>query len=285
METIRLGDWTITAFEESRFAMDGGAMFGVVPRIIWKKLLPPDSENRVPMRANVFVVRAGDANLILDAGLGDVLSDMDRKIYAPSGPSRTTAALTTLGLTSDDITHVVLTHLHTDHANGVFVGDPDHLTLRFPKAEHFVQRDEWDDAMHPTDRTAVVYHPERFAYLADVGSLHLLDGDDEIIPGVTVVKTGGHTRGHQGVRVTQAGETFLFYADVLPTRFHLKGPYVSALDLYPMDTMKVKREVLAECCDQPIIIGFCHDISVLMGRIVQKEKWMDVVAVDSVPVN
>jgi glyoxylase-like metal-dependent hydrolase (beta-lactamase superfamily II) len=276
IQTISLGDWEIAGFVESHFALDGGSMFGVIPQRLWKKLIPPDENNLVPMQTNLFVVKTGDANILLDTGLGDALSDFDRKVYAPRGPSRMNEALHTIGTPPEAITHVIFTHLHTDHSNGAVTGDPDKPDLRFPNADYIVQADEWEDAAHPNERTMAVYLEQRLQPLADSGRLRLVDGDTDILPGIRVTKTGGHTRGHQGVRVTQGDERFLYYGDILPSRFHLKGPYVAAVDLLPLDTMAVKRELLKECCDTPTIIGFDHDVAVMFGRIVRKEKWMDV---------
>ncbi len=280
IQTFRLGDWEVAAFVESEFALDGGAMFGVVPRLMWAKLVAPDPENRVPMRANLFVIKSDSARIILDTGLGDALSEFDRKVYAPRGPSRMDASLAAIGVPPEMITHVIFTHLHTDHANGAFTGDPDHPALRFPNARYYVQADEWEDAMTPNERTDAVYIRPRLQLLDGSGRLQLLNGDTEIMPGVRVKKTGGHTRGHQGVEVMSAGERFLYYADIIPTRFHLKGPYVAAVDLFPLDTMKAKRALLAECCDTKTVIGFDHDAEFLLGRIIQKKKWMDVVPID-----
>lgn len=284
IQTVRLGDIHVGGFVESHFALDGGAMFGVVPKVMWQKLLKPDEENRVPMLANLFYVKIGDYQLLLDTGLGDALSDFDKKVYAPRGESNIGPALNALGSSPEQITHVVFTHLHTDHSNGAFVGNPDDPDLRFPNAKHVVQTDEWDDAVNPNERTGAVYLVPRLKKIEENGQLELVDGDVEIVPGVTVRKTGGHTRGHQGVEVRSGNERFVYYADIIPTRFHLKGPYVAAVDLFPLDTMKFKRAFLKDCCDNRTIVGFDHDTEVMFGRLVQKEKWMDVVPVDTVTV-
>lgn len=279
IQTIRLGDWEVGGFVERRFALDGGTMFGVVPRMMWQKLLVPDDENRVAMQANLFLIKTGKANILLDTGLGDALSKFDMKLYDPRGPSHIEESIRALGVEPGEVTHLIFTHLHTDHSNGAFVGDPDTPDLRFPNAEYFVQRDEWEDATHPDERTSAVYIQHRLRLLDASGRLHLLDGDTDILPGVHVVKTGGHTRGHQGVRVTHAGERFFYYADIIPSRFHLKGPYVAAVDLFPLDTMRAKKKLLADALDDRTTIGFDHDTEIIFGRLVQKEKWVDVAPV------
>ncbi len=286
IRTIRLGNWEVGGFLERRFGLDGGTMFGVVPRLMWEKLVTPDAENRVPMQANLFLVKTGSANILLDTGLGDSLSKFDIRIYDPRGPSYLDESLRLLGVRPEEITHVVFTHLHTDHANGAFSGDPDKPQLRFPNAKHFVQRDEWEDATHPDDRTGAVYVTHRLAVLGDSGQLELIDKPEaEIMPGVRVVRTGGHTRGHQAVRVEHDGRRFFYYADIIPSRFHLKGPYVAAVDLFPLDTMKAKKLLLSEAVDDRTVIGFDHDIEYIFGRLVQKEKWIDVAPVEAAAVS
>lgn len=284
IQTFRLGDWEVAGFVESHFALDGGSMFGVVPKLMWSKLIEPDDENRVPMQTNLFVIKTGEHNILLDTGLGDALSEFDRKVYAPRGPSRMNESLAAIGTPPEIITHVIFTHLHTDHSNGAFAGDPDQPSLRFPNAMHYVQKQEWEDAMTPNDRTDAVYLRHRLNVLNESGKLVLLDGDKEILPGIEVRRTGGHTRGHQGVEATSAGDKFVYYADIIPTRFHLKGPYVAAVDLFPLDTMKFKRAFLERCCDTRTVVGFDHDVEVMFGRIIHKKKWMDVVPIDVVGV-
>ena len=284
IQTIRLGDWEVGGFIERRFALDGGTMFGVVPRMMWQKLIVPDDDNRVPMQANLFLIKTGTAVVLLDTGLGDSLSNFDTRLYDPRGPSHIHESILSLGVHPAEVTHLIFTHLHTDHSNGAFIGNPDKPSLRFPNAEYFVQRDEWEDATHPDERTGAVYIQHRLQLLEESGRLHLLDGDTDIIPGIHVVKTGGHTRGHQGIRVTRAGERFFYYADIIPSRFHLKGPYVAAVDLFPMDTMKAKKKLLAEALDEHTTIGFDHDTEVMFGRLVKREKWIDVAPIVGVPV-
>ena len=280
IQKLRLGAWEVFGFVETEFALDGGTMFGVIPKMMWQKLITPDDENRVPMETNLFVVKTGRENILLDTGLGDVLSDFDLRIYAPRGPSRLNASLAAIGAPPESITHVIFTHLHTDHSNGAMAGTPEHPSLRFPNAGYYVQADEWEDAMTPSERTDAVYLRPRLQLLADSGRLNLLHGDTEILAGVRTRKTGGHTRGHQGVEVISEGHRFGYYADIFPSRFHLKGPYVAAVDLFPLDTMKIKRALLPELFSTQTVIGFDHEVQVMFGRLIQVKKWMDVEPVE-----
>lgn len=284
IQTIQLGDWEIGGFVERRFGLDGGWMFGVIPRVMWQKLMPPDSENRIPMQANLALIKTGTTTVLLDAGLGDTMSEMDIRIYDPRGPSHMDKSLNALGVPPDMIMHVIFTHLHTDHANGAFVGSADSPRLRFPNAQYYAQRDEWEDAFHPDERSKAVYIPSRLSLLEKSGRLHLLDGDTDILPGISVAKTGGHTRGHQGIRVTNGGHHFFYYADIIPSHFHLKTPYVAAVDQYPLDTIRAKKALLADALAKNAVIEFDHDSEIMFGSLVQKEKWIDIVPVEGMSV-
>jgi glyoxylase-like metal-dependent hydrolase (beta-lactamase superfamily II) len=276
-QTIRIGEFSVGAFVEREFRLDGGTMFGVIPRVMWEKLVVPDEKNTVAMQTNLFVVTtpAGD-KVLLDSGLGDALSEFDRKMYAVTTPSNMTAGLAALGHQPEEINWVILTHLHTDHANGVFAGDPDNPELFFPNATYIVQHAEWESANHPNERTAAVYYPGRLAAITNADKLKLVSGTREILPGITVEQTGGHTSGHQGVRIESGGEAFVYYADIFPSRFHLKTPFVASVDTHPLDTLQIKKKLLPWCHEKDAVIGFDHDTEYLMGRLVQGKKWLDV---------
>jgi len=276
-QKVTIGDFTVGGFVERAFRLDGGTMFGVIPRIMWQKLVPPDDKNMVAMQTNLFLVTTPDGkNILLDAGLGDALSDFDRKMYSVNGDSNMVAGLAGLGVSPEEVDVVILTHLHTDHSNGIYTGDPENPALRFPNAQYVIQRDEWDDAAHPNERTAAVYYPNRLAVLEKTGRIQLVAGDAEIVPGVSVEQTGGHTRGHQGVTVQSRGETFIYYADIFPSRFHVRAPFIPSVDTFPLDTLRFKKKLLAFCRQSNAVIGFDHETGFLMGRLIEGEKWLDV---------
>ncbi len=245
-------------------------MFGVVPRKIWGKLLPPDDDNLVPMETNLFLLKAHGKNFLLDSGLGDCLSPVERKIYASSGETALDSGLKNLGLQPADIDYVLLTHLHTDHAGGTVRRDGENLVPRFPKARYVVQKIEWNDATNPNERTSAVYIPDRLRVLEKAGQLELVDGDAEVMAGIKLTRTGGHTEGHQAIEATSDGFTAVYYADIVPSSHHIRIPYVASVDLFPLETMEVKRKLVERLLAGNMAIGFDHDVDIKIGRVVDE---------------
>jgi len=264
---MKFGTFEIVPFVEQKFRLDGGSMFGVIPKKIWGKLVPSDENNLIPMRANLFLLKANNKNILLDTGLGDVISEKERKIYAAPGETNIEDGLKKLGIAPEDIDYVFLSHLHTDHSGGAVVRTENGLKPRFPKATYIVQRDEWEDAVNPDERTAAVYIPERLRVLESAGQLELIDGDKELLSGIKAVKTGGHTRGHQGFEIESDGTTVVYYADIVPSEHHIRVPFVPSTDLFPLDTMKVKRNLLKRLLAENMVIAFDHDIEIGLGRL------------------
>jgi glyoxylase-like metal-dependent hydrolase (beta-lactamase superfamily II) len=262
---FRFGTFAIHHYVERKFKLDGGSMFGVVPKKIWGQLVPSDDDNLIPMHTNLFVVDTGRHKLLCDTGLGTLLTKKEEKIYAAFEPSRIETGLADLGLGVDDIDYVLLSHLHTDHAGGAVALCDGRIVPRFSKARYVVQQEEWQDAMHPDERTAPVYVSERLRVLEDAGQLDLIDGDVELLPGVRLVKTGGHTPGHQGMEFSSGGKTVVYYADIIPFTHHLKVPYVASVDLLPRDTMRVKRGLVKRALAGEIAIAFDHDVEIPIG--------------------
>ncbi len=267
---MKFGKFEIIPFVEQRFKLDGGTMFGVVPRKIWGKLLPPDEENLVPMETNLFLLKAHGKNFLFDTGLGDCLSPMERKIYASTGETELDSGLRSLGLRPSDIDYVLLTHLHTDHAGGTVRKEGETLVPRFPKARYIVQKIEWNDATNPNERTSAVYIPDRLRVLERAGQLELVDGDAEVMPGIKLTRTGGHTAGHQAIEATSDGFTAVYYADIVPSSHHIRIPYVASVDLFPLETMEVKRKLVERLLAGNMAIGFDHDIDIKIGRVVDE---------------
>ncbi len=172
---MKFGEFEIETFVEHKFKLDGGSMFGVIPRTMWQKLIKPDENNLIDMAINLFVLKAHRKNFIFDIGLGDTLTDREKKIYGTIGESTMNEGLHSVGLTEDDIDFVIMTHLHTDHAGGAVKLENDKFVPRFKNATYITSQKEFDDATHPNERTSAVYVPERYYALKDAGQLQLIE--------------------------------------------------------------------------------------------------------------
>jgi glyoxylase-like metal-dependent hydrolase (beta-lactamase superfamily II) len=269
VEELRMkwGRWQLFSLHENIFWIDGGAMYGVVPRVIWEKLTPPDGRNRVALRANLLLISTGERNILVEAGLGDDIPSRWKEIYGLREPSQLVQQLDAIGFKPEDVDLVIPTHLHFDHCGGCVHLLNGTLQPRFPNAQHIVQRTEWQVAMHPDLRSKVSYRKELLAPIADHGLLRLVDGDEEIVPGVRVQATGGHTPGHQVVILSSDGQTAVYTGDLIPTTFHLKTAYVAGVDLYPLETMREKEALIEKAIQKRWLVFFGHDVDVDAGYL------------------
>lgn len=269
---MKLGQFELHIIHENRFWIDGGAMFGVVPRVLWETLSPPNGRNRIALRSNLLLIKAGEKNILVEAGLGDAIPEKWKVNYGVEGPSRMPERLRRLGLEARDVGVVILTHLHFDHAGGCTRWENGGPALSFPRAQHVVQEKEWQDAMTPDPRSRASYMKELLVPLSPGESLQLVGGDTEIIPGIRVVNTGGHTRGHQVVHISSEGQSALYTGDLIPTSSHLKIPYVAGVDLFPLQTMRWKEEMIRRAVDERWLVLFGHDTEIDGGYLSRDSK-------------
>ncbi len=266
------GEFEIHTFVEQQFHLDGGSMFGVVPKSIWARQIPADGNNLIPMVTNLFVLKAHGKRIIFDIGLGDTLTDREKKIYGTDGVSNLEPGLAGLGLSVDDIDYVVLTHLHTDHAGGAVKQVDGQYVPRFPNARYVIAEQEWEAALNPDERTAAVYVPEHLTPLKQAGQVQFIKIDGELLPGVRAVFTGGHTRGHFALEIESEDTSVFYYADIFCSTAHLGVAWVPATDLFPLDTMKVKRRTLPRIIDRNVVMAFDHDVKIPLARITKEGR-------------
>jgi glyoxylase-like metal-dependent hydrolase (beta-lactamase superfamily II) len=279
---MRIGSFEIFSVLENTFKIDGGAMYGVVPKIIWQKLNPPDADNMVKLNINLLLLKGNGENILIDAGMGDALSERQKKMFGVEKPSGLEKGLSHAGIGPEDIHLVLLTHLHADHAGGVITLDKDGKKLpRFPHARHVVQLKEWTEAMQPDERTSATYFTSNLKLLEQERLLELVDGEDQVADGVKLINTGGHTPGHQAVLIEDGDNRILCPGDIIPSTYHLRIPYVAAVDLYPRETMQKKKRFLQMCSEDGWLLAFDHDLKVKLGKLEQKEVGFEVTEVYS----
>jgi glyoxylase-like metal-dependent hydrolase (beta-lactamase superfamily II) len=269
---MRLGDLELTPLSDGFLRLDGGAMFGVIPKPLWEKRAPADDRNRIRLGMRPLLVRGSTKALIIDAGIGGKMDPKSVDMYGVDRSSHLDHALADAGLSADDIEIVLASHLHFDHAGGFTDRTAGGSVVpRFRKARYVVRTGEWEDATHPHERNRASYLPENFVPLRDAGVLDLQPDDGEIVPGVRVMRTGGHTMHHQIVLIESGGRTAVFAADLIPTTAHLDPPWIMGYDLYPMETLAFKRGFVREAIEREYVMFFEHDPQVAAGYIREKD--------------
>lgn len=268
---MRLGSAEINLVSDGTFRMDGGNIYGVVPKAIWGKLQPADRKNRVEAGLNCLLIRTGGKNVLVDTGLGTKHSPKVKGMFAMRA-GKLVSSLAQIGLQPSDIDLVLLTHLHFDHVGGCTRYNRQHqLEPVFPRATHLVQRQDWIEATQIDERTRSAYLPDDFLPLAEAKQLELLDGDTELLPGLWARRTGGHTAGHQMAYLESEGEQAACLGDVLPTHHQLPVHYMTSFDLYPLETLATKRHWLAQAEQEGWLLIFGHGTVEKAGRIVRRE--------------
>jgi glyoxylase-like metal-dependent hydrolase (beta-lactamase superfamily II) len=257
---MQLGDYQLELLHDGLFKLDGGAMFGIVPKPLWSKEAPTDEKNRIPLSCRCPLIRAGKEIILIDNGLGRKWTDKQREIYAIPPEETLLTQLAGVGLKPSDITIMVLTHLHLDHAGWNTrlnaKGEPEPV---FVNARHLVERRELETAKRPNEIQRGTYLPPNIAPLGQAGMFEVFDETKEIVPGVTIFRTGGHTAGNSLVRIERGGNQALFIGEMMPTTAHRHLPWVMAYDNFPMETLEVKRRLLKECVQQQTLVLLDHD--------------------------
>ncbi|RMF65787.1 MAG: MBL fold metallo-hydrolase [Calditrichaeota bacterium] len=269
---MKFGEFHLHVVSDGKFRLDGGAMFGVVPRVLWERTNPPDAANRILLGLNCLLIKSSREVILVDTGIGTLYDEKFAGMFQIDHSENLHDGLKSLGLTSADVTRVILTHLHFDHCGGNCVrGDDGTLNPAFPNATYYVQKGELEYAKAPDPRSKGSYLAHNWEPVEASGQLQLISGDTEIVPGVQTVVTGGHTRDHQIVKIQSDGKIACFLADLVPTNSHLRTPYVMGYDLYPKTTMEVKEKVLKQAVQGKWLVFFEHAPSVKAGYLFEKD--------------
>ncbi len=257
---MQIGGWQIETVDTGLFGLDGGAMFGIVPRPLWERAAPPDDRNRIDLAMRLLLLRGHDRVVLVDTGIGDKFGEKETDIYKiDASSSSLDASLAACGVRRDDITDVILTHLHFDHAGGATKLVDGELAPAFANATYHVQKRNLEWGREPSDRDRGSYLRENFDPLADAGVLETLDGPCELFPGVWLDLMNGHTFAQQLVRVTDGARTLLHCGDLVPTAAHVPIPYVMGYDLQPLETVREKREVFEKALAEDWLLVLEHD--------------------------
>ncbi len=272
---IELGRYRIAAVQDGTFAFDGGAMFGIVPKPLWEKQFLPDARNRIRLAARCLLVidRETRRRILVDDGMGDAWDEKQREIYAiEKAGGRLCDGLQALSLSPNEITDVILTHLHFDHAGGTTVRDAQgQVELAFPNADYHLQRRHWQWAHAPSERDAGSFIEETFELLQRSNRLHLLDGEGEIFPDIELIVSEGHTVALQLPRIHCENTHLTFCGDLVPTRAHIQVPWGTSYDLYPLTSIEEKKMMLAQALEDGGTLVFGHDAEVAACRLGERD--------------
>lgn len=265
---MKFGDYECSSVELGNFVLDGGAMFGVVPKRLWEKKIPADANNLIPMKARSLLITGNGKNILVDTGPGIKLPEKMKKIYGIDESSTdVNAALSKQGLTSNDITDVIITHLHFDHTGGSTIIKSGKLAPAFPNAKYYIQRSQYEAAINPGPGDTSSYAKDDFMPLEESGVLTMLEGPCILFPGIEIIVTNGHTPGQQHPLVKGKESSLFFCADLIPTSAHIPPPWHMAYDNYPLTIMKEKESILSEALKENWIVFFEHDPVTAASRL------------------
>jgi len=270
MHRLSLGNFELTTVSDGIYHLDGGAFFGVVPKSMWQKKVTPDADNLVPTGLNSVVVRTGEHTVLIETGIGNKLTERMVKIYGQ--PAKLLDNLAAAGISPEDIDIVINTHLHFDHCGWNTVLRGSSAVPTFPKAKYYVQEGEWQHGRLQLERDAISYISANYDPLIASGRMTLLNGDKEIVPGISVQVFPGHTRHMQAVILRSGGKTACYISDLIPTSAHLDLTWGMSFDLFPLETIENKKRYYAHAVPEKWLTIFTHDPNIPWGYVGKDEK-------------
>lgn len=264
---MKFGEFDLHIIRESRFKLDGGAMFGVVPKPLWANVVTADHANRVELSCNLLLIKTPNGNVLLETGMGPRWTEKERDRFELKSLVDHANLFNSLGLSNEDVCAVVLSHLHFDHVGGACIEVDGKLQAAFPNAKYYTQRGELDFAYKANARARASYREADFKTLLDKGALVALDGDHEILPGIKVHVSGGHTSHHQIITFESNGNFGVYFGDIIPTHGHLPPPWVMGYDHFPLDTCDIKSHWLATAAENRWLVVFDHEPEIPWGHV------------------
>lgn len=279
---MQFGDYRVEIVPDAEFRLDGGAMFGVVPRTLWSTVFPPDDHNRIRLNMNCVYIEAGPERILIETGIGEKWSPKHREMYGIARERSLPDSLrATAAVEPKDITIVINTHLHFDHAGGnTTLDDSGQAISAFPNARYFVSRAELEHAENPTERDRASYLPDNWLPLIETGQLDAKPADYEVVPGLEMETYAGHNRSMQCWRLTRDGKTIFGFADLVPTRAHVSFPWIMGYDLYPMETLESKKKLLPQAAREGWGCLFYHDPEQPLSTLVEADGKLKAIPYD-----
>jgi glyoxylase-like metal-dependent hydrolase (beta-lactamase superfamily II) len=270
MQRTTLGDFELTVVSDGTYFLDGGAFFGVVPKTMWLKKVVPDGQNRVEAGLNSLLVRTGKKNVLIETGIGNKLPEKMAQIYTQ--PAKLLENLHAAGVAPEEIDIVINTHLHFDHCGWNTVRRGDQVVATFPNAKYYAQEQEWEHGRLQLERDAVSYMSPNYDPLLATGQMVLLNGDLELLPGISVKVFPGHTANMQAVIIESGGAKTCYISDLIPTSHHLDVTWVMAFDLFPLQTIESRKKYYASAIPEKWLTVFTHDDKVPWGYVERGER-------------
>jgi len=269
---MKIGKYKLLIITSGYFGLDGGAMFGIIPKPLWQRTNPSDEANRIKLSTRHLILESDDRKIIVDTGMGNKWDDKSKKIYAVDENNSMEAALNQIGIKAEDITDVILTHLHFDHTGGSTKLENGKLIPAFPNAKYYVQKKHYDWGVNPSGRDRGSFIKDNFVPLFEAGVIEFTNGNQQIDDEIEVIETKGHTFGQQLVKISDSSNTVLFCADLIPLISHIPLPYIMSYDLQPLVTLKEKKEILQKVAEKNWKLFFGHDPEIAIATVKQTDK-------------
>ena len=274
-----IGKWKVFALETGDFRLDGGAMMGSVPKVLWEKTNPSDSLNRIDLALRCLLLDDGENCILIETGMGSKISDDFKKIFGirqKENPLQ--SALKRFNYKQEDISHVILTHLHFDHSGGILdINKDGELVPAFTNATYFISEANWTSGMNPSPRDSASYLDYNYSLLESSGNLKLVQDNSIILDGISTISVNGHTVGQQLVKVEDADDVLIFCSDLIPLKSHIRLPWIMGYDLNAALTLKEKTNFLNQAADEGWWLWFYHDPNTVALQIEKSTKYYDIV--------